>query len=67
VEQRITELEERISYQDMSIETLGEEVRRQQLELERLNQTIELLSQRLQSLGESPIAPESEETPPPHY
>ncbi|MCG3471325.1 SlyX family protein [Xenorhabdus bovienii] len=66
-EQRFEQLETKLAYQEVTIEELNKEVRKQQIETENLKEQLQLMSERLKTHQSSIIAPLSEETPPPHY
>ncbi|MDC9621143.1 SlyX family protein [Xenorhabdus sp. XENO-7] len=66
-EQRFEQLETKLAYQEITIEELNKEVRKQQIETEKLKEQLQLMSERLKTHQSSIIAPLSEETPPPHY
>jgi SlyX protein len=63
LEQRIIELETRLSYQDHTIEQLNEVVTAQQRQIDRLEQALRALH----GSDASGIRRPDEETPPPHY
>lgn len=65
LEQRIIELETRLSYQDHTIEQLNEVVTAQQRQIDRLEAGLRGL--REQQAGGDRIRRPDEETPPPHY
>ncbi|PHM35594.1 SlyX family protein [Xenorhabdus innexi] len=66
-EQRFEQLETKLAYQEMTIEELNQEVRKQQVEIDILKEQLKLMAERLKTHQSSIIAPMSEETPPPHY
>jgi SlyX protein len=66
-EQRFEQLETKLAYQEVIIEELNQEVRKQQLEVDKLKEQLKLMAERLKTHQSSIIAPLSEETPPPHY
>ncbi|PHM38917.1 lysis protein [Xenorhabdus mauleonii] len=66
-EQRMEQVETKLAYQEATIEELNQEVRRQQIETDRLKEQLRLMAERLKTHQSSIIAPLSEETPPPHY
>ncbi|MDC9590377.1 MULTISPECIES: SlyX family protein [Xenorhabdus] len=66
-EQRFELLETKLAYQEATIEELNQEVRKQQIETDRLKEQLKLMTERLKTHQTSIIAPLSEETPPPHY
>ncbi len=66
-EQRITELEIRLTHQDEHIESLSNTIIRQHDEIDTLKLRLEILEKRLKAIGESQVADQKDETPPPHY
>jgi len=66
-EQRITELEIRLTHQDEHIETLSNTIIRQHDEIDTLKLRLEILEKRLKQASESQLADLKDETPPPHY
>ncbi|GGI91794.1 SlyX family protein [Halopseudomonas pertucinogena] len=64
---RLDELETRLAFQDDTIEALNEAVSRQQLELEKLQRSLELLAQRQADLAASLPGGVEDDQPPPHY
>ena len=66
VEERLMEVESRLTFQEEGIQSLSELVYAQQLQLERLENSFNLLSQRLQDAAQSEQAKVVDE-PPPHY
>ena len=67
MEQRMTDLEIRLTHQAAAIEALDRAVVQQQQVIERLRERVERLTEQVRELTPSPVAPASEETPPPHY
>ncbi len=67
LETRLDELETRLAFQDDLINTLSEQVAKQELELRELWQAKQLLHKQLKEVSPSNIKREEEETPPPHY
>lgn len=67
LENRVTELEIRLAYQEATIETLNQSVIAQQRRIDELTLQLQRLSDRLAAAAPSLVAPPSEETPPPHY
>ena len=65
--ERLTELEVRVAFQDQTIQDLNEVVTRQQRELDRLAKELEAVKSRLSGLAPSMVIPPEEEKPPPHY
>lgn len=66
-EQRITELEIKLAFQEDTLAQLNEVVTIQAREIARLTQELQGLRERLAAAIPSNIASEAEETPPPHY
>lgn len=66
IEQRVTELEIKLSYQEDLVQTLNNIVAEQQQQIARLEQTCQLLYERLNSL-QMEKQDGSKEPPPPHY
>lgn len=67
-QERITELESRVAFQEDTLDQLNNMVATQEIELERLKRMIKILSQQLKNLtidGTSGTA--ENEPPPPHY
>ncbi|MEX0444969.1 SlyX family protein [Xenorhabdus sp. SGI246] len=67
LEQRFEQLETKLTHQEVTIEALNQEVRKQQIEIDKLKEQLKLMAERLKTHQSSIIAPLSEETPPPHY
>jgi SlyX protein len=67
MEDRLIELETRLAFQEHTLQELNEVVTAQQRQLDRIEQQIAELAERLHALKASPLASEAEETPPPHY
>ena len=65
--ERLTELEVRVAFQDKTIQDLNEVVTRQQRELDRLAQELEAVKSRLAGLAPSMVIAPEDEKPPPHY
>ncbi len=66
-EERLTELESRVAFQDDTLQKLNDVIVRQQHDIEHLTGELQLLKQQIQILEPSLIADQKEETPPPHY
>lgn len=64
---RTTELETRVAFQDKTIQELNEVVTRQQGEIDRLVRDLEALKVQVRTMSSYPVASRDEETPPPHY
>jgi len=67
LEQRIIELETRLSYQDHTIGELNEVVTRQQDQIDRLTEDLKRIRDHLKGQQSSGLARPDEEVPPPHY
>ncbi|HCJ28321.1 MAG TPA: hypothetical protein DHV63_03265 [Pseudomonas sp.] len=66
LEQRITDLEARLAFQDDTIQTLNDVLIAQQRTVERLQAQLGLLARRQEDL-QSRMGGEEDEAPPPHY
>jgi SlyX protein len=64
---RLDELETRIAFQDDLINTLSEQVSRQELDIRELWEAKKQLNTQLKEVSSSNIRREEEEAPPPHY
>jgi len=67
LENRIAELEMRLAFQDDVINTLSEQVAKQELDIRELWDAKQMLHKQLKDISPSNIRKEEEETPPPHY
>jgi len=67
MENRVTELEIRLTHLEDTIEVLNHSVIRQHEEIDSLKLQVSALQRKLKAAQSSPVALESEETPPPHY
>ena len=67
MENRVTELEIRLTHLEDTIEVLNHSVIRQHEEIDSLKLQVSALERKLKAAQSSPVALESEETPPPHY
>jgi SlyX protein len=65
--ERLTELEVRVAFQDQTIQDLNEVVTRQQREIDRLVKELESVKSLLAGLAPSMVIPPEDEKPPPHY
>jgi len=63
--ERIDALEMRVTYQDVSIETLNQTITAQWVEIDRLTRQVSELKERLQDAESNAPGPVNE--PPPHY
>ena len=66
IEDRLLDLEVRITYQESTIQDLNDVIVRQQHQIDSLVEHSKRLKQQLENQG-SAVRPLSEETPPPHY
>ena len=67
MQERLTELESRIAFQDDTIQKLNDVVVSQQEQIDKLESDLKILVEQVRTLTPENIASESEETPPPHY
>lgn len=67
MQERIDRLEEKLAFQDQSIQELTEAVYRQQQEIDALREHNTLLADRLEALKSASDAPTGGEELPPHY
>lgn len=67
MDNRVTELEIRLTHLEDTIEVLNETIIKQHGEIDLLQLQVSILEKKIKSSHSSPIAHESEETPPPHY
>lgn len=67
MEDRITELEIRLTHLEETLEIYDAAIIKQNSDIDNLQLQIEILERKLKASANAPIADESEETPPPHY
>jgi len=67
VKNRVTELEIRLTHMEDTIEVLNETIIKQHGEIDILQLQVSILEKKIKTSQSSPVALESEETPPPHY
>jgi SlyX protein len=67
MEDRITELEIRLTHIEDTLDILNKTVIDQHNLIDHLQLQISILEKKFKAVATSNIAPESEETPPPHY
>ncbi len=67
MENRVTELEIRLTQMEDTIEVLNETIIKQHGEIDILQLQVSILEKKIKTSQSSPVALESEETPPPHY
>lgn len=63
----LTELETKVAFQEQTIEELNQALIDQQFALDKVQQQLRHLAEKLQGVQTSNIASRAEETPPPHY
>lgn len=66
-EERLTELETRVAFQESTINELNDVVTQQQEKLEILQGAIQELFARMKSMSEEVVRDPADEPPPPHY
>jgi SlyX protein len=67
MENRVTELEIRLTHLEETIEVLNKTIIKQHDEIDLLQLQVSQLEKKIKASQSSPVALESEETPPPHY
>jgi len=67
MDERLTELETKISYQEHLLGELNDVVTRQQRQIDRLEKELKRVQTHLKAGSSSELARPDEETPPPHY
>ena len=67
MESRVTELEIRLTHLEDTIEVLNKTIIKQHDEIDLLQLQVSQLEKKIKASQSSPVALESEETPPPHY
>jgi len=67
MENRVTELEIRLTHLEDTIEVLNKTIIQQHGEIDLLQLHVSRLEKKIKASQSSPVAHESEETPPPHY
>lgn len=67
METRVTELEIRLTHLEDTIEVLDETIIKQHDAIDLLQLQVAALEKKIKTSQASPVALESEETPPPHY
>jgi SlyX protein len=63
----IEQLQMKVAFQEDTIESLNQALIEQQKQLEELQFSMRQLANKLRAIEPSHLAPEHEETPPPHY
>jgi len=67
MQNRLVELETKISYQEHTIAELNDVVTRQQRQIDQLERAMQQLRQHLKQNSSAELARPEEEIPPPHY
>jgi protein slyX homolog len=67
LEQRIAELEMKVTFQETVIEELNQALIEQQFLIDKMQVQLRYLVNKLKDVQPSNIATQAEETPPPHY
>lgn len=67
MDNRITELEIRITHLEDTLDTLSDTIIEQHNLIDQMQLQITVLEKKLKAAAESNIADEKDETPPPHY
>ena len=67
MENRVTELEIRLTHLEDTIDVLNKTIIKQHGEIDTLQLQVSQLEKKIKASQSSPVAHESEETPPPHY
>jgi SlyX protein len=57
----------KLAFQEETISEMSDEIAKQQKEIGQLQEELQQLRRELRAITDSPIKPENEETPPPHY
>lgn len=67
LEGRINDLECQLAFQEQTIDSLNNALSEQQLLISKMQTQMQFLVGKIKTIDSSPLADESEETPPPHY
>jgi SlyX protein len=67
LEQTIIDLEVKLAFQEQTIDELNQALSDQQLTISKMQTQMKYVVGKVKNLGESNMADEAEETPPPHY
>ncbi|MBM7037276.1 hypothetical protein ST37_07960 [Vibrio sp. qd031] len=67
LEQTIIDLEVKLAFQEQTIDELNQALSDQQLVISKMQTQMKYVVGKVKNLGESNLADETEETPPPHY
>lgn len=63
----LTELETKMAFQEQTIDELNQALIHQQFAIDKLQNQVRHLAEKLQGVQPSNVASRAEETPPPHY
>ncbi|MDC2826014.1 SlyX family protein [Rodentibacter pneumotropicus] len=67
LENRITELETKVAFQEQLLEELNQALVQQQFDMDKMQLQLRYIANKLKDFQPSNIASQAEETPPPHY
>lgn len=67
LENRITELETKVTFQEQLLEELNQALVQQQFDMDKMQMQLRYIVSKLKDVQPSNIASQAEETPPPHY
>ena len=67
LEDRISELEMKIAFQEQLLDELNQALVQQQFDMDKIQLQLRYLASKLKDMQPSNIASQAEETPPPHY
>lgn len=67
MEQRLAELEMKLTFQDNLLEELNQALVEQQFIIDKMQLQLRYMAEKLKDMQPSNIASRAEETPPPHY
>ncbi|MDH5711657.1 MAG: SlyX family protein [Gammaproteobacteria bacterium] len=67
MQERVTELEIKLAHLENTIDILDQTIITQQSQIDMLIMKISMLEKKMKAAGESQVAHEKDETPPPHY
>lgn len=66
-DERLTELESRIAFQEDTIDKMSTEMAHQEKQIEMLTRMVKILNSNLESMRGDPLSSSDDEPPPPHY
>ncbi|BFU62108.1 MULTISPECIES: SlyX family protein [Rodentibacter] len=67
LENRIAELETKVTFQEQLLEELNQTLVQQQFDMDKMQMQLRYIASKLKDIQPSNIASQAEETPPPHY